>query len=295
MAKINLNKNPNLSNFQSRELDETIFDEPHSVGSGIGLTQKREYVPEFIRGDAENVISNANSYIVLGRDRPHSRTSGYGGIGTAAAHTIDIIVGRKAPTIDAGTRVFTDPSFATDAARIYIAEKTDVDTNFTLADGSNGSAVGVSAIALKADAIRIIGDEKGIKLVTKVNRRNTNNEIISSTSGIELIAGNDDSDLQPLVKGQNIVECVKSLIDEISDLNGVVASMLVNQTAFESLMVPLPITGQILAPSIAIKAKQNISNINTLVSQKANLATTKFSYLSSMGTGYILSSHNRVN
>jgi hypothetical protein len=299
MGKIKLNYNPNLTDEQNKELEKDVFKNPRSAGTGVGLTEKLEYIPEFIAADAESVISNANSYIVLGRDRPGSRMGGYGGLGAIGAHSIDLVVGRRAIGGSPGARTFVDPSFTTDAARIYISEKTDVDINFKIVDGSNGSAINTSAIGLKADAIRIIGDEGGIKLLTRVNSRNTNNKIIPKVSGIELIAGNDDSDLQSMVKGENLRGCLKDIISQINDINGVVTSLVASMNLFEAAMLahvhPPGAPSPVIPGPYILKLQSNISQMSKTITQKLNLASTQFNFLSSLGTNYILSEHNKVN
>jgi len=299
MGNIKINYNPNLTDKQNKKLEKDIFKEPRSSGTGVGLTEKLEYIPEFIAADAESVISNANSYIVLGRDRPGSRMGGYGGLGAIGAHSIDLVVGRRAIGAAPGARTFVDPSFTTDAARIYISEKTDVDINFKIVDGSNGSAINTSAIGIKADAIRIIGDEGGIKLLTRVNSRNTNNKIIPSISGIELIAGNDDSDLQSMVKGENLRGCLKDIISQINDINGVVTSLVGSMNLFEAAMLahvhPPGAPSPVIPGPYILKLQSNISQMSKTITQKVNLATTQFNFLSSLGTNYILSEYNKVN
>ena len=98
--------------------------------------------------------------------------------------------------------------------------------SFNLVKGKIGSSVGQSAIALKADAIRIIGTG-GIKLVTRANSHfSSSDESVVPVSGIELIAGNDDSFLQPMVKGDNLKECLQQIISYISDVQGQVHSTI---------------------------------------------------------------------
>ena len=57
---------------------------------------------------------------------------------------------------------------------------------------------------------RIIGRE-GIKLITKTDNQNSQGGDVRSILGIDLIAGNDDSDLQPMVKGDNLKNCLMSM------------------------------------------------------------------------------------
>ena len=152
---------------------------------GIGGDPLAEPVPSYIQTSTEVVVKNENNaWIVLGRDRPKGRMSGYGGRGDTQAASIDIVVGRMASSAISHTsdnqKVWTDPDFKEDAARIYMSQKTDIDANFNLAAGSVGAAIAVNAdefdivdnpnipppssfnpeprsgIALKADGVRLI-------------------------------------------------------------------------------------------------------------------------------------------
>ena len=111
-----LNENNVVSKEANKQIEEKTF-EKNSTGSGIGCTEKFEPLPEFISAKCEKVFSNANSFIVLGRDRPKDRLTGYGGIGAPSAHSIDLVVGRRAPGAPKDEKVFVDPNFITDAAR----------------------------------------------------------------------------------------------------------------------------------------------------------------------------------
>ena len=95
-----------------------------------------------------------------------------------------------------------------------------------------GSSHAKSGIGIKADAVRIIGTE-GIKLVTRTTA--TNSKGGSATpSGIELIAVNDEEGLQPMIRGQNMVEALSDLEKRINDLSAVVLNFLKTQTSFNS-------------------------------------------------------------
>ena len=93
-------------------------------GAGVFGDNMTEPIPTYIESKCEKVINRGNSWIVLGRDRPASRASGYGGQGHTQASSIDIVVGRNP-----NSAVSVDPSFSSDAARIYISQKTDLDIN----------------------------------------------------------------------------------------------------------------------------------------------------------------------
>jgi hypothetical protein len=127
-----------------------------------------------------------------------------------------------------------------DAARIYISQKADIDHYFGLVESTGipspprGSAPR-SAIAMKADGIRIIARE-GIKLVTMGNHGtpgagtyNSNGKKINAVQGISLIAGNgkdqhgDIADDQPIVLGNQLCIALAELAENIASLAGVVA------------------------------------------------------------------------
>lgn len=294
-----LNNNKSVSK-QVNEQIESRTSNTNAVGIGIGCTEKFEPIPEFISAKCEKIISNANSFIVLGRDRPGDRLTGYGGIGAPAAHSIDLVVGRRAPGAPRTERVFVNPDFITDAARIYIAEKTDVDQNFGITSRNSPESVGRSAIAMKADAVRIIADDGGIKLVTKVNNRNSNGRLINRSLGVDLIGGNDDSDMQSMVKGENLVEFLNIVVKQISDTNGLVMEMATSLIAYEAgiltaLGLPWPANGTVATVPTVQKMLSDTSVLLKGITQKISLTSNTINYLTSVGYKDILSSYHRVN
>ena len=205
---------------------DNLTDKEKARVEGVGGTRKFEGVPQFLSLPSEKVItSDSGASIVLGRDRPHSRFSGYGGRGDSHCSQIDLVCGRHGhyakAVDDKGRNILADPNFHADAARIHISQKTDVDTNFGLRLAHIGSPRSKSAIALKADNIRIIARE-GIKLVTKTDDKNSQGGKVKSTTGIALCAGNDDSDMQPLVKGTALTTYLENINLSIQELGGIV-------------------------------------------------------------------------
>jgi hypothetical protein len=176
----------------------------------------------------ENVLysNDGKASIVLGSDRISAPNTGYGGLGFNDSSAIDIVCGRgkSISAEDKKNAVVVNPDFFSDAARIYISEKTDVDKNFKLAKGFIGDSKSASAVVLKADSVRVIGIE-GVKIVTRANPTNSNGTE-PGVKGIELIAGNDDSFLQPMVKGDNLVKCLSDITDVISDVKAQVHSIM---------------------------------------------------------------------
>ena len=281
-----------------------------TAGQGAAGGRMLEPVPGFMNSDSEKVIANENnSFIVLGRDRPGSRMSGYGGRGTTQCGSIDMVCGRMGAdprqTNEEGEFVHVNPNFTLDAARIYISQKTDIDENFGLAAGTVGPATTKSGIALKADGIRVIARD-GIKLITRTDRRNSQGGEVQSIAGIDLIAGNDDTDMQPIVKGANLVAAFEQLVSHVDALNGIVDSFLMSQMELNGFITShfhispfagLPNTpSPVVVPAGISSAIRQIAQTKlSLLSNKANLVTYRMNYFNPAGDKYINSRYNHTN
>ena len=216
-----------------------------SIGTrGVQGDSLIEPVPNFNSRPSEKVYQGSNNtWIVMGRDRPGEVGSGYGDQTKAGA--IDIVVGRMSSDIqttgvDSSTLrpgiVVCDNNLALDASRIYISQKTDVDANFNLAAGKVGSSTARAAIAIKSDAIRIMGRE-GIKIITGIDRKNSAGGDIVSVPGIDLIAGNDDSKQEPIVKAETLSKLLKNIFKSIDGLNSSLDAFLTSQIEFNSTLM----------------------------------------------------------
>ena len=264
-----------------------------------------EPIPKYIKAQNEKTISQGNSHIVLGRDRPASRASGYGGQGHTGCSSIDIVVGRGGPLPDATTN--SDPNFRSDGARIYISQKTDIDTNFNLADGVQGNMTARSGIGIKADAVRVVGTD-GIKLVTRAEPQNSKDGS-ASYNGIELIACNDETDIQSIVKGENLVEALQELEARLSELSSIVLNHLKDQLQF-NLKVASHTHQAPQAPGGTIPTLPSVSLVpaglqatmdaasGMIDNYKHRINTNilwKTKYLNSASSKYICSKYNKVN
>jgi hypothetical protein len=180
-----------------------------------------------------------------------------------------------------------------------------VDDNFGLANGQVGKVAAKSAIALKADGIRIIARES-IKLITGTDATNSQGGGLQSVVGIDLIAGNDDTDLQPLVKGISLENALKQLVHRVSQLNGIVDGFLMSQMEMNEALThhfhQSPFFGSPTTPSltlvprgIKVMVDQLAKTKRDLVSHKANLATYELTYLNPVGKNYINSRYNNTN
>ncbi len=302
------------SSSQRRELEQATREEKISI-EGINNDRKAEPIPSYRRAPCEEIAVNGqnNCQIITGRDRPNTLQSGYGGRGDSRAGCMDIVVGRHIPPEgvedEKGETNYVNPNLEKDAARIYISQRTDIDTNFNITDGGVGKSIGRSGIAIKADAVRVIGRE-GIKLVTKTESRNSLNGKISKIRGIDLIAGNRGG-LQPMVKGKNLVDLLKLMQDDISALAGMANALATRQVALDAAIsththsvVPDPTSPTLLGtlPSLALSFACLVDSLQItaldMPSQTAALLNSMGltqDYLKSGGSKYILSRYNKTN
>ena len=219
------------------------------VNDGLFCTDVQEKLPRREKGGCEKVYKGKNNaYIVLGRDRPTTIVSGCGGAGQTQCGMIDMVVGlnalpsskkRKKGEEPAGPRDVVSPSFATDAARIYMSQRCasrgGIDAYLGLSRTKSPSAMNKSAIALKADHVRIVGRESVRIYAARAQsfqgfglggEHNTLGGSIGKTT-IELVAGREE-DLQPMVLGDNLVKYLKDKDDTLSDILRIVIE-IVNQ------------------------------------------------------------------
>jgi hypothetical protein len=319
LPDISIEKANNVDKF-SKETKDNISKRTKSEAlstEGIANDIKVEPVPYYLKSPCESLLTNGknNQWIVVGRDRPDDLLSGYGGRGDTKCGSIDIVVGRKLPSKgivdDNGDKIYVNPNFSDDAARIHISQRTNIDKNFKLRDGSIGNSVAKSGIGIKADSVRIIGRE-GIKLVTRGDKKNSIGGEINQVQGIDLIAGNNDRDLQPMVKGKNLKEFLSKIQQDISALTGMINSLATKQVALDAALSihahPLlptvdPVTGLpsvAPSPTLAVACASDSIQIACLdnpshFGQQVNTAATNLDYLNPISPVYILSKFNNTN
>tara|TARA_R100000152_G_C6777705_1_gene207738 strand:- start:691 stop:1695 length:1005 start_codon:yes stop_codon:yes gene_type:complete len=298
--------------------------------AGYGNAKKIEPVPNFIKAGCEKVIKGENNtWITMGRDRPGSIATGYGGSGDSHAGAIDICVGRANKYARATDTECTDEKtdglivdglvedgkvpeellrvnndFLTDAARIYISQKTDVDYNFGICIGKQLSPRPRSAIALKADLLRFVARES-VKIVTRSDDKNSQGGDVDVIGGIDIIAGNDDSDLQPMVKGNNLKELLTYIVNDINRITQHLHQQSLSYQALETIIMNHvhidPATG-VTGPSpevmigTALKSIQDvIVTYPTQITLLINGILEEWEYLKRTGAKSILSKKNNVN
>lgn len=295
---------------KKRIYKSTIPDEARASTLGIGGDSIDEPVPIYLSTPSEKLIEGTNNTtIVMGRDRTGNRMTGYGGKGHTQCGSIDIIAGRMGyltrGTTSEGQNLFADPNFKYDATRIYLSQKTDVDDAFRLTPGVVGNHTAKSAVALKADHLRFIARE-GVKIVTGTDKRNSQGGEVSSVNGIDLIAGNDSSDMQPFVKGKNMSAAIESLVEHLQKVISTIDTFLTWQMKYNSALMThthkSPFYGLDTSPSITLmKEAPNVmmnhlqGTKQSIMSIKANLVSYKMNYLSPAGSKYINSRYNHTN
>ena len=235
------------------------FDDAYNKGAqtGISNTEIQEPIPtvEFAPCETRYVGKN-NAYMILGRDRPAGRSSGFGGKGATQCGRIDLCAGigssfkRKDNTYGPpNEKTIISPNFATTASRIYITQRGYIDKYMGLAEDKGfTSSKGRAAIGLKSDCIRIHG-RQNIKIITgksKFEGLGSSGERLSTggefdgVGTISFIAGNYTEaesgnslnifnpsnlggtakrKLQPIVKGENLLEAFEDLLEILHEIN----------------------------------------------------------------------------
>ena len=253
-----VDKNIDDSRLSTKQQDEIAWftsEEKRSRTVGFANSKMVIPLPTYRQSGNELVLrtEQSNAGIVIARDRPASIFSGYGGIGHQKCSTIDIVAGRmsfmsRTSFVDDKNEevpFVVDPNFEFDAARIYVSEKTDIDKNFQLrtqeAELSGvfqgmPESIGRSAVGIKADSIRVIGNE-GVKIVTGVYETNSRGGT-ATPAGIELVALNGNEGafaVQPFVKGANLQSSLYDLHQEIRTTNKLLSEFITFQQSLNVL------------------------------------------------------------
>jgi len=204
-------------------------DQPSAreVKTGIGPTI--EAVPQYNISPSETLIEGKhNAVIIIGRDKPNAKGTGWDMHRKSGVGCIDIIAGLSGPLAkeanEQGEGVMTEKNTYLDSARIYISQQAkDIDSEeyFNIVAGGVGKVLNESAIAIKADSVRVIG-RQGIKIVTGTDKYSGGSGFFigDTVPGIDLIAGNDDTELQPLVKGDDLAKTLDRHLELMQELHG---------------------------------------------------------------------------
>lgn len=178
--------------------------------------------PEQTSDPAENPAANlisgpANTFISLTRDEKKKTEPNAGAIWICAGMSNALV--DKAPETEQGLKQLAKKNPNLDASFITISAKSDIDEDLGLAKGSVGNPPNTAAIAIKASDLRMVA-RNGIKLITRTDMVNEKGGEYGSIKGVDIIAGNDDSNLQSMVKGENLIAFLSEVMDMISSLAG---------------------------------------------------------------------------
>lgn len=280
MSTQNFKKLLDLSNITDQKTREQV---ELGVGSFF-CANVIEKIPAFDKAPCEHVYRGShNSEIVLGRDRHESWASGAGGHGLLQSGMIDLVAGRgqlvmaanqknNAPNPLEGVEL-TGPMFHADAARVYITQKSeDIDRYFGLKPSRGPSPEMKSAIATKADHIRVIGREK-IKIYcgqgdftgfeSGIGETNSLGQRLSNQV-IELQVGNLES--HPMVLGNNLVKYLKKQNENQRKLQKALFNIQLNLTAINTVLAVLTAG----APPFSVMTKDSIQGIAESITESIN-------------------------
>tara|TARA_R110000824_G_scaffold121839_3_gene278228 strand:- start:16938 stop:17969 length:1032 start_codon:yes stop_codon:yes gene_type:complete len=305
--------------------EELAEQEPGAAATtrGVGNADTDGWdVPLLLLSNNEKMIRKGNATIRLGKDRHGHNLSGEGGRGNSHCAAIDICAGHMGWLAKnknkKGNPLYVDPNFKIDAARVYISQKANVDDYFNLARGAVGSTSYAdlrSCVAMKADTVRIIARDN-IKLVTRGDQVNSQGGKTSNqykkVYGIDLIAMNDSTDMQPLVKGDNLLMCLTTLMELIETVTTILENFFQYDQAFKDKVAKhthmSPFYGSETAPDFK---KVLLEGVNQAVSTALNcqvplmldlpmdFAALKNDYLEdtggAVGGKFILSKYNSTN
>jgi len=303
-----LNTNTNAAN-SHRKPGQSVKDF-ELQNNGVYHTNLNEPVIQFNKAESEKIIQQKNSIIVMGRDRPMGITSGYGAqpsMGNSAC--IDIIAGPTGiqakeviteanmsglgPDRKRQIKVTTDKDPSRDAARIYLSQRADIDDPrwFNLPNGTIGSVKTRSAIAIKADAIRIISRDGGIKLIAGGgDTKNAQGVTTTWAQGINLIGGDGSTPCQPMVKGDNLVKCLIDVHSCMKDLFGMIniiqKSLVSHHFNYATHTHPVDVTKALAFPAIQAALMSWEDHSKLIVKGAAlavNLGRHRTQYLDKLG------------
>jgi len=215
--------------------------------TGIGLTPTVEPIPNYLNSETcEKIIDapNLNCQIVLGRDRPSDRLSGYGGMGVKRSFSIDLVAGRMGPVPkevnSSNDKIWADNNYVMDAARILISQRTNVDHNFKINSTLAPPSKNCSAVAIKADSVRLVA-RKDIKIVTGTDHYDSKGKVPGVDYPVPikicLIGSNRDDLLQPMVKGDNLVSCIMEIGDILHHILSTIDIIVLHQNNINEVVM----------------------------------------------------------
>lgn len=243
-----------------------------SPGAAASKSQNTSIVP-VMDDDDTAILGPYNTGIFQGKDRLAEV-----GSGVENAGAIYIVAGMserfpvKNPTQEDGSIGLANRNPNLDNSFIYMSSKSNVDSDLNLAQGNMGTLDGTAAILIKSSNVRV-NARNGIKLICGTDPKNENDVDFFSNVGIELISGNDDSSLQPIVKGDNLAKALSEITNILDQTLATMSLFAFFQNSLNLELAPhkhydmLSITAGQLAQNnpLAIRDGQTEQNFKVLL------------------------------
>lgn len=240
----------NVDSFVKEQISKGIPD-------GLFCTSIKEPQPTFNQAQCEKIVNGKNnSFIVLGRDRHSSLISGAGGKGLTKCGMIDLVAGRLSSYINKNDEILDnnhiiEPNFAVDAARVYITQKSlNIDEYFSIPESKKGATSKMkSAVAMKADQVRLISREKMVFFCGKATYEGFNKKegelnslgnTITKPPRIEFLTG-DPKNLEPVVLGNKLKEYLIKQNKTVEDLTNIILNMNVQLATINAALSVLTV------------------------------------------------------
>jgi hypothetical protein len=245
-------KRVDMAKLRQKQLQymSNLDQESKVENSGVGNKRRPNPVPIYVQAQNEEVYGNENTgaRIVCGADREHSVISGKGGEGQPNCGAVRITagpMGSQARSVDQdGNPLYANPHNEFDAATFYISQKCDVDEAFNLM-GTSPRLKDRSAVALKADGVRLAARDGGINLFAgRGDRIGSQGQEIIGKGKINFVIDNDPDATQPIIRGDNLAEGLSKMAGQIQDLINIVSGFMQAQMAFNKIIAihthPIP-------------------------------------------------------
>lgn len=266
-----------------------------------------DVVPEYRIAEHEKPYTGkTNGLIVIGKDRPGNKSTGWAADpDKTGVARIDLIAGLNGPvakeTDESGTRLLVDPDPVLDSARIYMtqqAKNIDSDEYFSIVQGKVGYVENESAIVVKADSVRVVG-RRGIKIVTGGSKYSGGAGFFigGDVQGIDLIAGNDDSDLQPMVKGDDLRKLLLRQDELRDELYKFIWFIFKLQIKHLGITMPNPTAAALIPAVIKLVGTEGAQFLTDLAAYKLKSTFHKLNYDERNPFAFydFRSRHNNVN
>tara|TARA_R110000824_G_scaffold8737_4_gene39605 strand:- start:31360 stop:32910 length:1551 start_codon:yes stop_codon:yes gene_type:complete len=321
--------NNNTLTNEERDRQSKLPADLNEDRKGIGFVRLVEPISPLLRHPGDKLVEGENNSGAL-----FSRDEQYGMKGHTGAGAAYLYAGRnphKLETEEQDSSISPSKNtvkkmridLITDASYLYLSQKSNADDLLKAAGGSYAKyaaeRTGESVAAMKADGVVIMARQSGIRLITGGDKKTARGTKPSAIFGIDLIAGNEDEDLQPLVKGKNLVLYLKGLSKAIDNLAGVTYDFLTSQLVFNAVLAthshydpflvflgtmtsgPLTIMGGKGFPSPEAAQQGTKALLEQLkqqsggISQALNQINNNLNGLENIGAYNILSDRNRTN